>query len=213
MGALRWVLTTDRLLVATVRELVTTLLAVATVVAIILAVSGVWPPIVAVESGSMEPNMAVGDAVYVVDGQRFAPAAAQGDTGVVTAANGTSADYEKFGRPGDVIVIDSPSADRGLIIHRAMFWVEAGENWYDDANESAITADNCAELAHCPAPHAGFITRGDANHIHDQAKPDFLGPVRPSQVRGKAVARFPELGLIGLCSAPAERRPDACKRT
>jgi signal peptidase len=213
MGGLRWVLTTDRLLVATVRELVTTLLAVATVVAILLAVSGVWPPVVAVESGSMDPNMAVGDAVYVVEGQRFAPDAAREDTGIVSAAAGRSADYEKFGRPGDVIVIDPPSANRGLIIHRAMFWVEAGENWYDRANQSAIVADDCAALANCPAPHAGFITRGDANPTYDQAKTDFLGPVQPSQVRGKAVARFPELGLIGLSSAPAERRPDACKRT
>lgn len=213
MAGLRWFLTTDRLLVATVRELLTTLLAVAAVLGIIFAVSGVWPPLVAVESGSMEPNMAVGDAVFVVDGQRAAPGVARGETGIVTAEAGTASGYEKFNRPGDVVVIDSPSTDRGLIIHRAMFWVEAGENWYDRANESAIAASNCAELAHCPAPHAGFITRGDANPTYDQARQDFLPPVRSAWIRGKGVARFPDLGLIGLCMTAPQQRPDACKRT
>lgn len=212
MAALRWFLTTDRLVVGTVRELVTTLLAVATVLAIVLAVSGVWPPLVAVESGSMEPNMEVGDAVFVVDGQRAAPEAAHGETGIVTAENGSEAGYEKFNRPGDVIVIAPSSTDRGLIIHRAMFWVDVGEDWYDRANESAITASNCEELANCPAPNAGFITRGDANPTYDQAKEEFLPPIPPAWIRGKAVARFPDLGLIGLCTTASDPKPEPCRR-
>ena len=90
------------------------------------------------------------------------------------------------------------NSDRTPIIHRAMFWVEEGENWYGKADRQAIGgASGCADLTNCPAPHAGFVTKGDANSVYDQAQ-GLSGPVRPSWVVGTAELRVPVLGCIRL---------------
>jgi signal peptidase len=79
-----------------------------------------------------------------------------------------------------------------------MFWVEAGENWYDRADAIAVGgADSCEELAHCPAPHAGFVTKGDHNANYDQAS-RLSAPVRPAWIVGTAELRVPYLGHVRL---------------
>ncbi|WP_240334584.1 S26 family signal peptidase [Halorussus sp. MSC15.2] len=83
------------------------------------------------------------------------------------------------------------------IIHRARFWVNESENWYDEANPNHVPGDSCADVTNCPAPNAGFVTLGDANRYYDQA----VGrsrPVRPSWIRGTAEVRVPYLGHIRL---------------
>jgi|APHM01.1.fsa_nt_gi Signal peptidase I len=60
------------------RELVTSVGTVLLVGALLFAASGVWPPLVAVESGSMEPHMSKGDLVFVADNGRYAPGEAVG---------------------------------------------------------------------------------------------------------------------------------------
>jgi signal peptidase len=187
-------------------DVVSSMVAVVLVGALLFAVSGVWPPMVAVESPSMTPNMKTGDLVFVMEAERFPGEGATGDTGVVTAHTGrtTDVDYSKFDRQGDVIVY-APGGNEGTtpIIHRAMFWVEDGENWYEEANKQAIGRySECGDspdeaLPNCPAPHAGFITKGDANGIYDQAQ-GLSAPVRPSWVVGTAEVRVPWLGCIRL---------------
>jgi signal peptidase len=174
----------------------------------LFTVSGVWPPMVAVESASMTPNMETGDLVFVMEEDRFPDGAAQGDTGVVTAREGAETGYSTFDEPGDVIVFEPDGNDRRTpIIHRAMFWVEEGERWYDRADKGAVgSASNCEELTNCPAPTDGFITKGDANPTYDQvgANPH-SDPVKPEWVVGTAEVRVPKLGCIRL---PAERCGD-----
>ncbi|GKZ13081.1 Signal peptidase I-like protein [Haladaptatus sp. T7] len=38
-------------------------------------------------------------------------------------------------------------------------------------------ADDCEELPNCPAPHAGFITKGDHNGEYDQVYRGIGGPM------------------------------------
>ncbi|WP_162318450.1 S26 family signal peptidase [Haloarcula limicola] len=164
---------------------------------LLFSVSGVWPPLVAIESPSMDPHIQKGDLVFVMEEERFAgPNATHG---VVTYQRGES--YVRFQRPGDVIVY-APDGDTRTtpIIHRAMFYVEDGENWYDRADPAAIgAADDCAELTHCPAPHAGFITKGDNNARYDQVGMSPISePVEASWVVGTAEWRVPLLGEIRL---------------
>lgn len=171
--------------------------AVVLVGVLLFAVSGVWPPLVAIESPSMEPHIDEGDLVFVMDEERFSGANAE--HGVVTAQRGEG--YVRFQRPGDVIVYEPDgNPDRTPIIHRAMFYVEAGENWYDRADPGARgRADNCAELTNCPANYSGFITKGDNNRHYDQVggRP-ISDPVRPEWVIGTAEYRVPLLGEIRL---------------
>jgi signal peptidase len=202
---LRWLATTDHGGVTFVRETLLSVGAVILVGLLLFAVSGIWPPMVAVESTSMQPHMGVGDLVFVMEEGRFPPAAAHGDTGVVTAEDGAAAGYRKFGAPGDVVVY-RPDGRAGAtpIIHRAMFWVNDSENWYRRADPDDVGGyGGCEELPNCPAPHAGFVTKGDneaTNGAYDQVN-GLSAPVRPSWVVGTAELRIPLLGYVKLCAS------------
>jgi signal peptidase len=199
--AVRWFLSTEHAAVLFVREAASSALAVGMVGMLLFAVSGVWPPLVAVESGSMEPHMEKGDLVFVMEEHRLSPDYSVADTGVVTAASADDQTYRKFGGAGDVIVYKPYGNSRQTpVIHRAHFWVDAGENWYAKANPEFVDAQNCEQLRNCPAPHAGFITKGDnelTNDYYDQAR-GISSPVRPAWVRGTAEYRVPFLGWVRL---------------
>lgn len=198
VAAIRWFLETDHEGVVFFREAASSALAVLAVGLLLFAVSGVWPPLVAVESSSMEPNMYPGDLVFAMDEGRFVPAEAHADTGIVTYVDGERTGYATFNDHGDVIIFRPYGSDRRTpVIHRARFHVESGEDWYDRADESYISADSCDELANCPAPHAGFITKGDNNQYYDQAR-GISDPVKPDWIRGTAEFRLPWLGCIRL---------------
>ncbi len=193
------------------KEVLTSVAAVLLVGALLFAISGVWPPMVAVESGSMEPVMERGDLVFITEPGRYAPDVAHGETGVVTVETGSDSGFTTFDGHGSVIVYDDPAAGGSPIIHRAHLWVEEDENWYDRANPEYVSANNCAQLTNCPAPHAGFITKGDANARYDQAN-GISDPVRPGWVTGVAQVRIPYLGWIrlsfgSLSNAPATTGP------
>ncbi|MFC7176466.1 S26 family signal peptidase [Halosegnis marinus] len=157
---LRWLRTTDHAGVVYVREVATSVAAVLAVGLLLFAVSGVWPPMVAVESGSMEPNMQVGDLVFVMEEGRFAPGFAD-ETGIVPYDVGAENDYRKFGAYGDVVIYRADNRSGTPIIHRARFWVEDGENWYDRANPDFVGgARDCDALPNCPAPTPATSRRG-----------------------------------------------------
>jgi len=180
-------------------DVLSSVLAVGLLGLYLFAISGVWPPLVAVESGSMEPNMNTHDLVFVMDSDRFPAPEATGGTGVVTAERGTQTGYTEFGGDGDVIIF-APDGRTGEtpIIHRAMLWVEEGENWYDRADPAYLqNADSCAELRNCPAPHDGYVTKGDNNAAYDQSR-GLSEPVKPEWVVGTAEVRVPGLGWLRL---------------
>lgn len=189
-----------------VREVGVSVVTVALVGLLLFALSGVWPPMVAVESGSMEPHMHRGDLVFVSEPGRYLPDGGERDRGVVTRTEGERVDYRSFGGYGSVVVYDSPGRGGPPVIHRAHFWVNEGENWYDEANPEYHDAEDCAELRNCPAPHAGFITKGDANSGYDQVL-GISSPVRPDWVIGVAQVRVPYLGYVRLWLAEGSAAP------
>ncbi|MFB6266831.1 MAG: S26 family signal peptidase [Halodesulfurarchaeum sp.] len=201
LPALRWIRRTDNGFVVFLREILVSALVVTMIGVLLFAISGVWPPMVAVESGSMEPHLQRGDLVFVMDEHRLVPSFAVAGTGIVPANVGEDHDYRNFGGFGDVIVYQ-PYGNGGNtpVIHRARIWIEEGENWYDEADRDFIEADSCEELAYCPAPYAGFITKGDnpvSNDYYDQVR-GISNPVRPAWIRGTAEVRIPWLGWVRL---------------
>lgn len=198
---LRYVKQTDNGVVVFAREILTSVAAVLVIGLLLFAVSGVWPPMVAVESGSMEPHLQKGDLVFVMDEQRFAPEYAVGDTGVVPALTASGHDYRSLGEYGDVIIYHpNGDPDRKPVIHRAHFWVDEGENWVSKADPAYLSDDDCAGVPNCPAPHAGFITKGDnprTNNYYDQTR-GISGPVKPEWIEGTAELRVPWLGWVRL---------------
>jgi signal peptidase len=206
----RWFLRTDHGAVVYVREVLSSVGLVVLVGVLLFAVSGLWPPMVAVESGSMNPHMERGDLVFVMEEGRLVPDASYADTGVVTARTGERTGYTKFQQPGDVIVYQPDGNARTTpIIHRTRFWVNESENWV--ANGKANTAflgsaNSCGELQSCPARSSGFVTKGDANSRYDQVS-GLSAPVKPSWVVGTAQFRIPWLGNIRLLAGQTAGAP------
>jgi len=176
-----------------IREIVSVLVTVGAVVAVLLLVCGTWPAIVTIESESMVPHMDVGDLVFVVAGDRYGT--------MESLEEGKISGYEKFEMPGDVIIY-RPNGNTELhpIIHRAMFWVEEGE-------EITVTAG--LRTGTYTAPHAGYITKGDNNPVIDQVGwsnyRNLGGPIEPVKkewIIGKAMYKIPLVGYLPLNIVP-----------
>lgn len=157
---------------------------------LLFIISGTWPLVVGVETGSMEPNIAKGDLVVLTAPDRFAPAAADTGIGIITHEQAKETGVETFGGYGSVVVFASPNSTGPPTIHRVHFTVNEGENWVAKANESFLPAANCPAIEYCPAPHRGFITKGDSNDYYDQAS-ELGPPVRPDWIIGAARYRIP----------------------
>lgn len=195
---LRWAFQTDQWAVVFLRDALSSVLTVVVIALVLFAISGIWPPLVAVESGSMDPHMHRGDLVFLVDEQRFAPDEAVGGTGVVTHREGQETGYWSFGDYGNVVVFKPNGGQSTPIIHRARFYVEEGDDWVAMADEDYLgRVDTCAETATCPAPHDGFVTKGDDNVEYDQVGGQST-VVRPSWITGRAKVRIPWLGYVRL---------------
>ena len=167
---------TDNYWLALLRDILVALLVVAVVISIVWAYTGSVTPLVAVESGSMEPHINIGDVVLTRVTDR---------TQIVTYNEGRATNYQSFGNYGDVIVY-RPNGDPNAtpIIHRAMSWVNAG----DRLPNSTQTAAN-----------AGYITKGDHNQEDDQ--PLLLGgtpPLEPVKLEWiVGVAQQPAIPWLG----------------
>ncbi len=163
---------------------------------VLYGVSGIWPPMVAIESGSMEPGMQAGDIVFIVNPSNFVDEDVEHRHGVVTHSMGQEQGYESFGDYGDAIVFRPDGSDeRTAIIHRAMFYVEEGDEYTTTEGDTEI------------APHDGFVTKGDANERYDQEQ-GLSTVVRPEWVEGKAKYRVPIIGNLRLLFPSNTRVPD-----
>ena len=201
-GFVRWVLESDSRAGAATRDLAMIVAIIVVGGSLLAGISGTWPPLVAVESGSMDPGIEQGDLVFVVGEGRFAGDGAVAGTGIVTARGGDESGYERFGNAGDVIIF-LPNGDptKTPTIHRAQFRVEQGERWVETkADPASLNGATCADLASCPAPHDGFITKGDANPAYDQVPRSGADTtvVSAEWVTGKAMVRVPWLGELRL---------------
>ncbi|MFB6123500.1 MAG: S26 family signal peptidase [Haloferacaceae archaeon] len=183
------------------RDVAKTLLSGAVLLFVLFAVTGVWPPLLAIESGSMAPHVRTGDMLVVGTADRFASPAAD-EAGVLTARRAAAVGTTRFGAHGDVVVFSTPNRTGPPVVHRAMFHVAAGENWYARADPAALPpgVESCADLRNCPAPNAGYVTKGDAVSTYDQAT-GAIPPVERHWVRARALARIPYLGWLRLLLA------------
>jgi len=139
---------------------------------------GLWTPMVAVESGSMVPNLNIGDIVFVQGASR---------TDVIAWDEAEKTGYTAFNNPGDVILyrpygkaslnlLDqfkmllgfAPGKEKATpIIHRALRYVKAGEPMWQDGPA---------------APFSGYITKGDHNEVIDQEAGQIFGLAKSSYI-------------------------------
>ncbi|HJK54311.1 MAG TPA: S26 family signal peptidase, partial [Methanocorpusculum sp.] len=89
-SSLMKILKSDDPKISLIRDILSVVIVVAIIGGVLFGVSGTWPAIVAVESGSMVPNMNVGDLIFVVEENRFGPllTAEEAEAAGVTSFNG-----------------------------------------------------------------------------------------------------------------------------
>jgi signal peptidase len=133
-------------------------------------------PAVAVESGSMLPNIGIGDVVLIQAFDR---------TEIISNTQGSLSGYKSFDDYGDVILYHKfGNTTYTPIIHRAMYWVDEGEPMWNGGPA---------------APHAGYITKGDNNRDIDQAaSTSRLQPIREEWIIGVARWHIPWVGYLSL---------------
>ncbi len=173
---------------ALIKDVLSTVLIVAVIIGLGIAITGTWPFMVAVQSGSMEPHLHIGDVVILVSPSR---------TSIVTWVEGKKLHYKSFGDYGDVIVY-YPNGDKRFtpIIHRVIAWVNKGERIpiLDHRTGKLI-------LSNVIAPCSGYITQGDHNPIPDQLAMidgERILPVKNSWIVGVAKFRIPYIGYLRL---------------
>lgn len=156
------------------------LLFVALMIGMIMLISqialGTPKPAVAVESGSMLPNIGIGDVVIIQSAQR---------TQIISYSEGALSGYTSFDEYGDVILYRKYGSSKDTpIIHRAMDWVEEGQPMWSGGPD---------------APHSGYITKGDNNmQIDQKTSTSMLQPVKEEWIIGVARWHVPWVGYISL---------------
>lgn len=169
----------DNFWIGLLRDFLFVLIVVAVFSSISYIAMGRFSPMVAVESGSMIPQIQIGDIIFVESADR---------TKIITYNEGKETGYSTFNDYGDVILYKPRGRDDLTpIIHRARYYVNAGEPMWTGGPS---------------APHAGYITKGDnpkTNSAYDQqgSISPYI-PVKPEWVIG--VARFDRIPLIGCVS-------------
>lgn len=162
---------------------------------VVFSITGTWPPTVTVASGSMEPHVPEDSLVVLTEPGRYESAPA-----IDTYQDGTRSPIHGH---GDIISYTPTEGEFSSlghpILHRAMFKVEEGQDWYELANADYIPphVDSCAELTQCPSPESGYITKGDANEYYDQAMGG-SGVVQEDEVNGQAIIVIKNVGYISL---------------
>ena len=148
-------------------------------------VFGMWTPMYVITTSSMEPNLNVGDIVFVRSIDR-ADVITQDET------LQSSKNRNKFGAPGDVILYLPYGNDSYVpVAHRAIYYAEEGQEMWPGGPV---------------APHSGYVTRGDnqqTNKEFDQNSTIMFGtPVKEEWIIGIPQFKFPFLGKLRLIFSP-----------
>ncbi|MEM0503134.1 MAG: S26 family signal peptidase [Archaeoglobaceae archaeon] len=171
-----------------IKDLVSTIAILLIIIGVGIAATGCWPFMVAVESGSMQPNLMPGDVVFLMHPDRV---------GIVTWEEGKQSGYKSFGDYGDVIVY-YPNGNGKPVIHRAIAFVNEGER-IPTLTKGALTYSENTALT------SGYITQGDANRVSDQlalmrisGEIQQVLPVQKEWIIGVAKFKIPLIGYFRL---------------
>lgn len=142
-----------------VRDLAIATLIILVILAAIYAYTGVWPPLVVVESGSMQHSDSSSSIGVIDTGDLVFVQAAPTRADVITYVQGRATGYSTYGDYGDVIIFrlfyrpqDTP------IIHRAIMYVIPNGTSYA----------NVPDLSQLPPQDwVGFTAGGQETHVPD----------------------------------------------
>ena len=186
------------LLFPVVRDVTLTIVVVASILTGLFVFSGIWPPMVVIESGSMQ-HSAEESSVGVIDaGDLTLIRADEKVDRIVTWVEGRETGYKRYGDNGDVIVFRKNGLNGSTpVIHRALVWIDINQTTNDSFDVPSMGLYDVQELVledlptyhngsrelidlridlrlilgnfnGVKTPHGGFITKGDSNPHVDQ---------------------------------------------
>lgn len=126
--------------------------------------TGNWPPLVVVQSGSMEHSEEA-SSVGAIDTGDLVFVKKMGEEHITPYYDGTLEDHRTYSSYGDVIIF-RPNGDeeRTAIIHRAVIWLEFNETHYDPGNLTGGSYD---------LPSMGLFNQKNKVSIKDYEWPNF----------------------------------------
>ena len=200
-----------------VKDVLTAVIVILIIVSLMFAYTGVWPPMVVIESGSMMHDDSSYGKIGTIDPGDFTfVKKVNNRNDVITYYQGEKTGYKTYSNYGDVIVYIKNGAGGTPVIHRAMCWVEVNitdnKTFYDipELNYYHLSTITITELnLHNYNPnvnHSGFLTKGDHNTQCDQdAYPSIADNqnkpveiVKSEWIIGKARGEIPWFGGIKL---------------
>jgi len=122
-----------------------------------------------VTSGSMAPEIETGETVFIFHSS-----------------------HDTFISDSGSIIVFKDSLQSGpekYILHRTVYYAEEGENWVEEVPDNYLLTQSCETESFCPAPHSGYITRGDANEYYDQST-SISPPVKKDDIIGVHIQTF-----------------------
>ena len=201
------------------RDVVVSFVVVAIVLGGLWAYAGMWPPMVVIESGSMQHSQST-SSVGVIDTGDLTLVRSTGKVDrIVTWAEGARTGHSTYGNYGDVIVFHkSGLSGYTPIIHRAMVYIElnatTGASFdvpdlglydvihitlqrlrtYHTGREQVVDLPiNLAVVLDnfrgVKAPHGGYLTKGDNNPSVDQLSLFWSDPPAGTPPRAEPVLR------------------------
>jgi signal peptidase len=95
--------------------------------------TGNWPPLVVVQSGSMQHSSESSSLGTIDTGDLVFVKKLSDDESPITYVEGVDKDYRKYGSYGDVIIFrPNGNESRTAIIHRAAIWIEFNSSSYNN---------------------------------------------------------------------------------
>ncbi len=162
----------EETLADTMKDVVVSIIIVAVLFLSLYAYAQTWPPIVVIESGSMqhgdESHIGVIDTGDIVIVKKiYSP------EDVVSYVEGRESGYERYGDYGDVVIYN---CDGRLIIHRAMVYLTwNGHRWvirgFEDGNYPSWLSYNQTPFPHIVIRDVGYahkdvIINVDVSHLN-----------------------------------------------
>jgi len=221
-------MSTRRQVMSLLRDVLTAVVVVVVVLAALYVYGGRWPPMVVVESESMQHSNEWSE-VGVIDTGDLTFVRTLGRAGGVTPwVDGRESGYDRHGDFGDVIVYHKNGLSSTTpIIHRAIVWLEynATGGGYDvpslevlnEANgfyvrgltsyhtgereEIDLYVDVARILQNFQGrpPHSGYVTKGDHNREVDQVSlPSWTGAGAPPEGTSPLVEPVKDAWVVGV---------------
>ncbi len=220
-----------------VHDVVVAFIVVLIIVIAIYGYTRTWPPVVVVESGSMQHSSDQSSLGVIDTGDIVMVKQVSSTNDITPWSIGKGKDYETYGEYGDVIIYDKNGEGGTPVIHRAIVFLQHNEtvggthyfdvpewNIYHNRTIEYYIAELNLQINYTPQRgHDGYLTKGDnqmTNRRVDQqsgisdANGRIVEQVSIEWVIGVARGEIPWFGLIKLYvndNPGFEKAPDNAK--